>query len=87
MDPPRPGATQYALLSISGRSEDTFLINALQLVREEEAEAAKMGMQRLLQLAQDPGGPRRDKQEIVFTPKKCKEVSAVRQVSRSPTEA
>ncbi|CAK8995263.1 unnamed protein product, partial [Durusdinium trenchii] len=38
LDPPRPGATQYALLSISGRSEDTFLINARQLVREEEAQ-------------------------------------------------
>jgi hypothetical protein len=50
LDPPR-GGTQSALITITGKIDDVFVVDQVQLLREEEAAEAKQSLSQLLQLA------------------------------------
>jgi len=88
LDPPR-GQTQCALVTITNKIGDDFIIESVQLLREDQVQTTKSSMLKLMNLAQKIGN--RDKRKIVDwtqdedgSPWKARKCTAL---GRSPTEA
>ena len=86
LDPPR-GKTQYALVTITNKIDDNFVIESVQLLDDEDAKKAKISMLSIMNLAQKIAG--RDKKHPVEwskieSPSKFRKCSTL---GRSPTDA
>ena len=86
LDPPR-GKPQFALVTITNKIGDDFIIESVQLLNDAQAQTAKISMLSLMNLAQKVGN--RDKKRSVewtqdSSPWKARKCTAL---GRSPTEA
>ena len=86
LDPPRSGV-QYALISVTSMTQDTFIVDQVQLLSAEEATAATASLKQLMLLTRHIFAPERKRGgewDATFSPaiaKKC------RFLGRSPTDA
>ena len=86
LDPPR-GGSQHALVTVTAKTDDSFVVESVQLLSSDEAAEAKQSLLKLLHLAMHIHG--RDRKRTVewtdgFSPvtaRKCK------RVGRFPSDA
>ena len=86
LDPPR-GGIQHALVTITAKTEDSFVVESVQLLSSDEADQAKQSLLKLLHLAMHIHG--RDRKRAVawtdgFSPVTARKCS---RVGRSPSDA
>ena len=80
LDPPRSGA-QYALISVTSMTQDTFIVDQVQLLSEEEGNAATVSLKQLILLTRQMYAPDRKRGgqwDATFSPaiaKKCRFLS------------
>ena len=86
LDPPRRGV-QYALISVTSMMQDTFIVDQVQLLSEEEGNAATVSLKQLILLTRQMYAPDRKRGgewNATFSPASAKKC---RFLGRSPTDA
>lgn len=86
LDPPRRGV-QYALISVTSIMQDTFIVDQVQLLSEEEGNAATVSLKQLILLTRQMYAPDRKRGgewNATFSPASAKKC---RFLGRSPTDA
>ena len=85
LDPPRGGAT-YALVTITGKNEDAFVIESVQPLTEEQASQARTSLVKLLHFAMHMNA--RDRKRPVEWSESCSPTAARKcsKLGRSPTD-
>jgi hypothetical protein len=86
LDPPRRGV-QYALITVTSMMQDTFIVDQVQLLSEEEGNAATVSLKQLMLLTRQMYAPDRKRGgewNATFSPASAKKC---RFLGRSPTDA
>ena len=86
LDPPRRGV-QYALITVTSMMQETFIVDQVQLLSEEEGNAATVSLKQLMLLTRQMYAPDRKRGgewNATFSPASAKKC---RFLGRSPTDA